>query len=317
MRSIAAAEVSDVRNTHKPRVSAGDDGAGAPGFTSCAAGVIDTSAASAHTMARRVDLDRIGQQSIGYAQRRMRIAVSESKDAAAASAAREIARALREDRSLVLALPTGRTPVPFYRELVTLHRRGRAPFSRATPYNLDEFAGLGRGDAGSYRTYMRRHLFDHVDLAPTRTHLLNGRARSWRRETARFERELDRAGGLDIAVVGIGRNGHIGFNEPGPTLAAGTHRVMLARETRRANAYLFDDDIRRVPTHALSMGIGTILRARRVVLIATGHTKADILARALEGPVTTRVPASLLQVHPDVIVFADRTAAARLRARIR
>jgi glucosamine-6-phosphate deaminase len=269
------------------------------------------------TSASRIDLERIGEQSIGYAQRRMRIAILETKDAAALAAAREIASALRATRSLVLALPTGRTPVPFYRELVRLHRLGRAPFARATTFNLDEFAGQGRGDAGSYRAYMHRHLFDHVDLPRRRIHLLDGRARSWRRETARFERALDRAGGIDVALVGIGRNGHIGFNEPGPSLSAHTHRVTLTRETRRANAYLFGDDIRRVPTHALSMGIATILRARRVVLLATGHTKAAILKSALEGPITTRVPGSLLQVHPDVVVFADRRAAARLGRMVR
>ncbi|HET9372455.1 MAG TPA: glucosamine-6-phosphate deaminase [Vicinamibacterales bacterium] len=246
----------------------------------------------------------------------MRIATFDTKEAAAAAVAKEIARALRAAPSLVLALPTGRTPVPFYRELVRLHRRGRAPFARATTFNLDEFIGLGRGDAGSYRAYMDRHLFDHVDLAARRIHVLDGRARSWRDETARFEAALGRAGGVDVAVVGIGRNGHVGFNEPGAALAAGTHRVTLARETRRANAYLFDDDISRVPTHALSMGIGTILRARRVILLATGRSKAEILRRAIEGPVTTRVPASLLQVHPAAMVFADRTAAARLSRKV-
>ena len=245
-----------------------------------------------------------------------RIAILPTAAAAAATVATCIADALQIDPELVLGLPTGQTPIPMYRELVALHRQGRADFARATSFNLDEFVGLGPGDPGSYHEYMRAHLFAGINLPAPQHHLFNGRRKDWRREIARFDAVLAGAGGLGVAVVGIGGNGHIGFNEPAPALDSASHRVRLTQASRRANAAAFGGNWRRVPTHALSMGIGTILRARRVVLMATGHTKAEILARALEGPVTTRVPASLLQVHPDVIVFADRTAAARLRARI-
>jgi glucosamine-6-phosphate deaminase len=199
-----------------------------------------------------------------------------------------------------------------YRALARAYDRGRADFSQATTFNLDEFEGLGRGDAGSYRSFMERMLFDHVNLPAARAHMLNGRAADWRREVARYERQISRAGGLDLVVLGVGGNGHLGFNEPAEVLEARTHRVTLHPETRRANASLFGGFWRDVPTHALSMGIGTILSARHAVLLATGSSKARVVARALAGPVSTRMPASLLQAHPDVVVVLDREAAAAL-----
>jgi glucosamine-6-phosphate deaminase len=235
-----------------------------------------------------------------------------SANTAASAAADLVIDALTTHEAPVLGLPTGRTAVPLYAALVARHRAGRADFSRATTFNLDEFANLAPDHPGSYHAFMREHLFAHVNLAPDRTHLLRGDARDWRAEIARFERRLADRGGLDLAVVGIGMNGHVAFNEPAPALVARTHRVRLAASTRRANAGPFGKRWQDVPTHALSMGIATILSARRVVLLATGAHKAAIVARALTGAVTTRVPASLLQVHPDVVVVLDRAAAGRL-----
>jgi len=242
----------------------------------------------------------------------MTITTYRSAEGAARAAARRLLDRLSATPTLVIGLPTGSTPIPLYRALVAAHRRGQADFSRATTFNLDEFLGVGRGDAGSYRTFMERHLFAHINIAPRRAHVLEGRTPNWRAEVRRYEARIARAGGLDVVVVGIGRNGHLGFNEPADALAARTHRVTLRTETRRANAELFDGDWRAVPRQALSMGIGTILGAREVVLIATGPAKARIVARALQGPVTTRVPASLLQVHPHVTVLLDQDAAAGL-----
>jgi glucosamine-6-phosphate deaminase len=242
----------------------------------------------------------------------MHITTYTTAQRAAEAASRLVLQRLRETPDLVLGLPTGSTPVPLYRALVRAYTQGRADFSRATTFNLDEFLGLGRGDAGSYRTFMETHLFNHVNLHARRAHVLNGATTDWTREVARYEANLARAGGLDLVVLGIGRNGHLGFNEPGPTLTARTHRVILKPETRRANAALFEGRWRDVPREALSMGIGTILSAREVVLIATGRAKSRIVARALHGPVTTRVPASLLQVHPNVTVVVDRDAASQL-----
>ena len=231
---------------------------------------------------------------------------------AADLAAQSIAALLSDDPRLVLGLPTGRTPIPFYRSLVALHRQGRADFSRATTFNLDEFVGIDAAHPGSYHSYMKTHLFDHVNLSPRRTHLIDGAARDWRAEIARFDRLLARAGGLDVVVLGIGRNGHIGFNEPADRLEARTHRVRLHAGSRRDNAHLFGGRWTEVPALALSMGLAPILRARFLILLATGSAKARIAARALTGPITTRVPASLVQLHPASIAVLDRAAGARL-----
>lgn len=245
----------------------------------------------------------------------MRVVTYTSAPRAAVAAAALVLRHLSRNPRLVIGLPTGHTPLPMYRALVRAYEQGRADFSKATTFNLDEFEGLGRGDAGSYRTFMKNVLFDHVNLPAARAHLLNGRAADWRREVARYERQIARAGGLEVVVLGIGGNGHLGFNEPAEALAARTHRVTLHPETRRANAHLFGGNWRDVPARALSMGIATILHARHVVLLATGPSKARVVARALAGPVTARMPASLLQTHPDVVVVLDRDAAAALRPR--
>jgi glucosamine-6-phosphate deaminase len=242
----------------------------------------------------------------------MRIATYATASRAASAAAAVVLKHLSRNPRLVLGLPTGNTPIPMYRALVRAYAQGRADFSSATTFNLDEFAGLGRGDAGSYRTFMNALFFEHVNVSPRRAHMPDGRAKDWRREVARYDRRLERAGGLDLVVLGVGGNGHLGFNEPGPVLQAHTHRVALRPETRRANAHLFGGRWQEVPSHALSMGIGAILQAKHVVLLATGAAKARVVARALTGPVTTELPASLLQVHPDVLVILDRDAAARM-----
>lgn len=245
----------------------------------------------------------------------MHLVIHPNADAAADAVATFLAECLAVAPDLVLGLPTGRTPVAMYGALVRLHRQGRADFSRATTFNLDEFSGLGPDHPGSYHAYMARYLFDHVNLPADQRHLPRGRARSTAAEARRYDAAIAAAGGLDIAVLGIGTNGHIGFNEPAASLSASTHVVRLTTASRRGNAGGFGGVAARVPTHAISMGVGTILSARHVILIATGRTKAEIVRRALEGPVTTRVPASLLQVHPRAVIVLDRAAAARLRRR--
>lgn len=242
----------------------------------------------------------------------MRVVIHPSADGASWGVADFLARTMRGNRAIVIGLPTGRTPIPLYAELARLHARGRIDFSRATTFNLDEFVGLGANDPRSYHAFMRQHLFDRVNLDRRRIQFLNGRARNLQREVSRYERQLEAAGGLDLVILGIGRNGHLGFNEPAPALPARTHVATLRPATRRANAWLFGRRLRAVPRRALSMGIGTILSARGVILLATGREKAAIVGRALTGPVTTRVPASLLQLHPNVVVVLDRDAAGKL-----
>ena len=223
-----------------------------------------------------------------------------------------LAECLQEDPSLVLGLPTGRTPVPMYRALVRLHLQGHVDFSRATTFNLDEFVGLPTAHRGSYHAFMQRHLFAHVNLDPARTHLPNGNAPRPRAEAARYEAAIAAIGGLDVAVLGIGANGHIGFNEPAHALPTRTNVVTLRHSSRVGNAAAFGGRPSQVPARAISMGVGTMLSARHVVLLATGAGKAAIVAKALQGPVTTRVPASLLQLHPRVVVVLDRAAAKNL-----
>ena len=242
----------------------------------------------------------------------MRVRVFDSAASLARVAARDVARALAAQPTLVLGLPTGRTPVPLYRELVRLHRAGRVDFSRATTFNLDEFHGLRAVDPRSYRAFMWRHLFDHVNLSPRRIHIPDGAARDAARECERYERAIERAGGIDLMILGLGTNGHIGFNEPGRSLVARTHCTRLQPGTRRANAALFGNRASAVPREALSIGMATILHAKRVVLLATGASKARSVARMIEGPVTTRLPASFLQLHRNIEIWLDRAAAGRL-----
>src|SRR5262245_7483791 len=213
---------------------------------------------------------------------------------------------------MVLGLPTGRTPIRLYHELGTLHAHGQADFSRATTFNLDEFAGIPGEHPGSYRVFMQEHLFSRVNLPWEQIHFLNGAADDPAAECERYEAAIAAAAGIDLQILGIGTNGHIGFNEPARALHARTHRVTLRASTRRSNAGLFEGDPAKVPAHALSMGMATILHARRIVLIATGKSKARCVERMVHGPIDTRMPASFLQLHRDVELALDRPAAERL-----
>jgi glucosamine-6-phosphate deaminase len=242
----------------------------------------------------------------------MHVRVFQTADALARALALNIARRLTAEPSTVLGLPTGRTPIPLYRELVRLHRAGRADFRRAATFNLDEFLGLGPRDPRSYRAFMQTHLFDSVNLTSRRIHFLNGATGDVERECRRYERAIDRAGGIDLQILGLGMNGHIGFNEPARALVAWTHCTRLTPGTRRANAGLFDNRVGAVPREALSMGMATILHARRIMLLATGATKARCVQRMIEGPVTPRLPGSFLQLHRCAEIWLDRAAAGGL-----
>lgn len=241
----------------------------------------------------------------------MHIRIFATSTSAARALAVDIARGLAADGALVLGLPTGRTPIPLYEALVAMYRAHRVDFSRATTFNLDEFVGVAPDDDRSYRAFMQRHLFDHVNLPPRRINFLNGIAKDVVRECQRYERAIARVGGIDLQILGLGTNGHIGFNEPAAALVASTHRTTLSRASRRANLSLFGR-LTAVPHDALSMGMATILHARRIVLLATGASKARSVERMVHGPLTPRLPASFLQLHSDAEVWLDRAAAARL-----
>ena len=242
----------------------------------------------------------------------MRVRVFATAESLGRALALEVARRLAAKPDTVLGLPTGRTPIPLYRELVRLHLAGRADFGRAATFNLDEFLGVVTLDPRSYRAFMQRHLFDHINLSPRRIQFLNGATRDVERECRRYERAIARAGGIDLQILGLGMNGHIGFNEPARALVARTHRTRLTPATRRANATLFENRASAVPREALSMGMATIFHARQIVLLATGATKARCVQRMMAGPVTPRLPASFLQLHRNVEVWVDRGAAGNL-----
>jgi len=239
----------------------------------------------------------------------VKITVLDGSDDVAAALAERVASTLQAKPDAVLGLASGRTPVDGYAELCRIHAAGNTDWSRASTFNLDEFAGIDGRHPGSFRTFMERHLFEGVNLRPERIHFLNGVAADLNAECDRYEAAIAAAGGIDLQLLGIGTNGHIGFNEPGDDLPVRTHRVRLMESTRRDNAMLFGNDPSRVPVEALSMGIGTILRARRIVLVATGGKKAECIRQATGGRLTTRVPASMLQVHEDVELILDREAA--------
>jgi glucosamine-6-phosphate deaminase len=242
-----------------------------------------------------------------------RLEIFPNDRAAARALARRIVTALAANPRIVLGLPTGKTPVGLYHELASIAAAGHADFSQATTFNLDEFLGIPPAHPGSYRRFMEQHLFSRVNLNPDRVHFLHGSARDAEAECSRYERAIVDAGGIDIQILGIGMNGHIGFNEPARELSSRTHRVRLKPETRRSNASLFGGNPHAVPEEALSMGMATILQARAIVLLATGRSKAGCVERMVNGPITTELPASFLQVHHNVDILLDEAAAERLR----
>ena len=242
----------------------------------------------------------------------MDVTIFETATDASRALARRVADTLRRTPDLVLGLPAGRTPIETYTEICRLHSVGEADFSQATAFLLDEFVGLDSSHAGSFRRFLTEHLLSGINLDPNRTYSLNGVAADLDVECERYEETIAATGGLDLLMLGIGVNGHIGFNEPGDTLVARTHRVTLLETTRVENAAPFGGAASRVPQAALSIGVGTILRAETIVMLATGERKASAVAGMLRGSVTTTLPASFLQLHRRVEVYLDRAAAAAL-----
>ena len=239
----------------------------------------------------------------------VRVRILKDEGAVARSVASQVAALIAERPDAVLGLPTGRTPIGLYAELRERHAAGEIDFSRVRTFNLDEFLGLPSNHPASYRTFMDTHLFRHVNLPRRYIHFLNGMAADAEAECRRYEAAIRKAGGLDLLILGIGANGHIGFNEPTRSVKANTHRAKLAAGTRRSNADLFGGRASDVPREALSMGVGTILRSRQIVLIATGAGKSAAIRATVDGPITSRVPASFLQLHGNVELVLDSAAA--------
>lgn len=207
----------------------------------------------------------------------------------------------------VLGLATGSTPLGVYRQLVEWYRKGDVDFSQAASVNLDEYCGLAKDHPQSYRRYMEEHFFSQVNFDPAATHLPDGLAPDREEECRRYDALIAALGGIDMQVLGLGHNGHIGFNEPGDDFNKTTHVVELKDKTRQANARFFAS-LEEVPRQAITMGIKAIMQAKKILLVASGESKAAILHQALFGPVYPAVPASILQLHPDVTVVADEAA---------
>ncbi len=242
----------------------------------------------------------------------MNLRVFRTADDAGRAAAHVVAAQLARKPASVLGLPTGRTSLAVYDALAALHDAGEADFSNAHTFNIDEFVGLPSSDARSFCAFMQTHLFTRINLPGSHIHFLDGNAPDSDAECERFERDIASCGGMDLLLLGIGGNAHIGFNEPARKLRVRSHRVKLALETRRANASLFGGRLDKVPREALTMGVGTMLDARAIVLIATGRSKSRAVAAMFGGWISTDQPASLLQLHQNVEVILDSAAAEKL-----
>jgi len=242
----------------------------------------------------------------------MLVKVEHDYEAMSHQGARIVAELVRRKPDAVLGLATGSTPVGLYRALIQIARDEGLDFSRVTTFNLDEYEGLPAGHPQSYHQFMRENLFDDLGLGPRQTHLLDGMADDLAAECVAYEEKIRRAGGIDLQVLGIGADGHIAFCEPGSSLAGRTSLVSLHPQTIADNARFFDDDERQVPRRALSMGVGSILEARCCLILANGANKAEAWAQMIEGPVSSLIPASALQLHPWTIAISEPKAAAQL-----
>lgn len=222
---------------------------------------------------------------------------------------------IHRNPACVLGLATGSTPVGLYQALIRRYQEGALDFSKVQTFNLDEYCGLAGDHPQSYRYFMQKNLFDHVNIPPEHTHIPSGIAVDPEQECRRYDALIESCGGIDIQLLGIGHNGHIGFNEPDDHFPVNSHLTRLTESTIQANSRFFASESE-VPTHAITMGAGSILKAKKILLMASGEGKAEILCRSMTGPVTPFVPASVLQLHRDVVILADEAAASLIRKQI-
>ena len=246
----------------------------------------------------------------------MKVIICKDKKEVAKEAYKIVRDRVMNQGAKVLGLPTGTTPEGLYAEMVKGCKKGEIDFSDVHTFNLDEYIGLPVEHPQSYRNFMNTRLFDHINIKASNIDFLDGLTDDIDRECARYEEHMEELGGIKLQIVGIGRDGHIGFNEPGTSLSSRTHMITLAQSTITDNANLFfDGDESQVPRWALSMGVGTVLDAKEVLMIAFGKNKADAIQGMLEGPITYMNTSSALQLHPDVSVVIDEAAASKLKYR--
>ncbi len=241
----------------------------------------------------------------------MEIIIKNNYQEVSKSASEYLLNIVKNKPNAVLGLPTGSSPIGMYKIIVDEYKKGNVSFENVKTFNLDEYMGLDRNNDQSYYYFMNENLYSHVNLKPENINIPNGVAEDIGQELIRYENRLKTEGPMDIMFLGIGNNGHIGFNEVGEYFEPHTHEVKLSQSTIVANARFFDK-IEDVPTTAITMGIKTIFLTKKIVLIATGASKADAIAQAVNGKITPQVPASILQLHDDVTIIIDKEAASKL-----
>ncbi|MEY2408987.1 MAG: glucosamine-6-phosphate deaminase [Verrucomicrobiota bacterium] len=242
----------------------------------------------------------------------MEIIIKATAAGAQEEAARIFRRQIADSPDSVLGLATGSTPIGVYALLAAMQARGEIDFSKVRTFNLDEYVGLGPDHPGSYRHFMREHLFGKVNIRFENTHVPDGLAKDVRKHCEDYEQAIRRAGGIDLQLLGLSRDGHIGFNEPSSSLASRTRLKTITPQTAADNVGVFGTAAN-VPRHVITMGIGTIMESRRVLIMATGAGKADVVTRMVEGPISADCPATVLQMHPSCMVVLDEAAAAGLK----
>ena len=226
-------------------------------------------------------------------------------------AALEVVKQIKSKPDSVLGLATGSTPIGMYRNMAQAYRDGEISYSRVRTFNLDEYVGLAKKHPCSYYYFMREYLFKDIDIPADNIDFLDGTASDLAQECARYEENIENCGGIDLQLLGMGHNGHIGFNEPDTPFESLTHIVELTESTIKANSRFFDSE-EEVPRKALTMGIKTIMHAKKIVFFVKGAAKAEVVRQVLQGPITPKVPASVLQLHPNLCVFLDHDAASKL-----
>ena len=244
-----------------------------------------------------------------YRHKGMSILITDHYEEMSKKAALMVAAQVTLRPGSVLGLATGSTPEGMYKELVSMYGQGEIDFSEVKTFNLDEYYPIEENNPQSYAYYMKKHLFDHININPQEIHIPNGTAKDVETSCEDYDKKIEAAGGIDLQVLGIGNNGHIGFNEPDLHFEAGTHLVELDEETIEANARFFSQ-IEDVPRRAISMGIRTIMHSKKIVLLASGASKAKVIKEMLLGEVTPNLPASILLLHNDVTLILDKEAAA-------
>src|SRR4051812_15954973 len=244
----------------------------------------------------------------------MEISIFSTYDQMSRAAAEVIANCVNAKPNAVLGMATGSTPLGVYRELVKMYQQGQIDLSHVTTFNLDEYVGLPITHEQSYHHFMHENFFRHVNIPPQNIHIPSGTTTNYRAFCEWYEKRIVDCGGIDIQILGIGSDGHIAFNEPTSSLSSRTRLKTLAKQTIDDNARFFDKP-EDVPIYAITMGVGTIMEARRIVLLANGAKKADAVASAVEGPVTSMITASALQMHPSAKMFLDEPAAGKLKMR--